>query len=155
MASSNGAINTDAVASSVLQVGLISAAAIGVLVIAWPLLWVVSRWWVAEVIVVVDPEAPASTSPSESWELSQGSVTKILAVVVGMGLLTLPLQVGLIALPLWLSRAWEGGPVNDSMRLMAVGLAWILGGGLTLPLWQNLKAAVYLDLCTRRSLEDP
>ena len=155
VASSNGAINADAVGSSVLQVGLISAGAIGMLVIAWPLLWVVSRWWVAEVIVVVDPEAPASTSPAESWELSQGSVSKILAVVVEMSLLTAPLQVGLIALPLWLSRAWEGGLVTDIMRLMAVVLAWILGGGLTLPLWQNLKAAVYLDLCTRRSLEDP
>ncbi|MGF1577102.1 MAG: hypothetical protein ACFCU9_14425 [Cyanophyceae cyanobacterium] len=155
VASSQGAINADAVGSSVLQVGLISAGAIGVLVIAWPLLWVVSRWWVAEVIVVVDPEALASTSPFESWELSQGSVSKILAVVVAMSVMTLSLQVGLIGLPLWLSQAWEGGGLTDSMRLVAVVLAWILGGGLTLPLWQNLKAAVYLDLCTRRSLEDP
>ncbi len=149
VASGNGPVDPDRVAASVFRVGLISAALIGIWVIAWPLLWVASRWFVADVIVVLDPDAPAALSSIESWELTQGSVAKILLALVITSLLTLPLQMGLVALPLGLDWGWEGGILELVVRWVSGLLGWILGGGLTLPLWHNLKAAIYLDLITR------
>lgn len=131
-------------------------AAIGVTI------WVCSRWFIAEVPLAIEEESTSSAAIGRSWRLTKGYATRILMIVLGAGLITIPLY-AVASIP-FISAvsaiARQGSTFNGTAA--AAGMVQVMTGlGLSfllvlifntfvVPFWQSIKSVVYFDLRNRQ-----
>jgi hypothetical protein len=135
--------------------------AVGVLLIIAALLlfvfglfWLISRLFLVELPLAVEENATATSTIKRSWDLTKGSVGRILLVVSIAFLISLPIiVVSNIASAIF--QVMIGAGVENAPGLAFIGailylLAVLAGGALIIPFWQAIKAVVYYDLRVRR-----
>lgn len=129
--------------------GIILVAAVLALFAA--LLWLGSRWFVAEVPAAVDVGTQRGDSVKRSWDLSQSSVWRIVGILCIAFLVTLPAY-AVTSYPLQIVMQFvvEQGTAVFWLLYFANIIVSLIIGTLFLPFWQSLKGVIYYDLCSRR-----
>lgn len=126
------------------------AVIVGVSILLLGLLWYYSRWIVAEVPLAVEENVNGKASIARSWDLTKASIWRIQGITLVGFIVTLPIIALSVSIPeILLFRLEEGSAVYSIVDL----ISWILsaiGGIITMPFWQALKAVLYYDLRTRR-----
>jgi hypothetical protein len=120
----------------------------GVLVLA--LIWILSRLFISEVVLAIEPNQEAGGSMSRSWELSQASIWRIQIVFLATFLIQLPI----LSVTNYLPSLFLAFLPDDTLFFaITQGFSLIfslLGSIVILPLWQAVKGVLYYDLRSRR-----
>jgi len=119
------------------------------------IMWIGTRFYLVDVPLAIEDDVNGSSSINRSWELTKGSIGRIVLISLIGVLITIPLQfiiqiittiIQLIFTPLMQER----NPIFAIIFLvLIVGLSFC-GGALIVPFWQTVKAVVYYDLRSRR-----
>ena len=145
-----------------------AAAAIlsGVLIVVMQLVifaaqtWIQARFWLYDMILAMETEREATESISRSWELTKGSATRVLLVLLVSYLVMAPLYF-LSFVPFLFTIPFFAGISTDATANPALGIALLLATlaflvlfffavVLSAPFFQSLKAVLYYDLRNRR-----
>lgn len=114
------------------------------------IVWFVSRWFIAEVPLAVEPNINGGQSVARSWELTKNFVVKIQLIVMVAFLVTLPLLGVTTYIPyIFLLFTKEGSNLYWLVSALYL-VGSLVGGVLVLPFWQALKAVLYYDLRSRK-----
>jgi hypothetical protein len=125
-------------------------------------LWIVARFFIADVLLAIEENLDAGTTISRSWELSKGNGWRIVLILFVALLITLPLQLIIQIFSQVVLQAvlqpLSSSPNNATLNyLSTIGIVYLLLLGLgvlvnacLLPFWQAIKAVIYYDLRTRR-----
>jgi hypothetical protein len=129
------------------------------LVIFTAQMWFQARFWLYDMILAMELEIDATSSISRSWELTKGSATRVLMVLLITYLVLSPLFAlafvpFLFTIPYFVNTSWE---TPDPTLVGAIFLAvfafillLLLALMLSMPLWQSIKSVLYYDLRSRR-----
>ncbi|WP_414584501.1 DUF975 domain-containing protein [Scytonema sp. PCC 10023] len=125
------------------------------LIILIAFLWFLMRFFVVDVPLAVEDNVNGKSTIARSWELTQGSVWRVLFISLVAFLITLPLQIivqilttiiQLIFAPLVEQNSSVFSPIVFLLNLAVSFASW----AVVLPFWQTIKAVVYYDLRSRR-----
>ena len=128
---------------------------VAALIILIAFLWFLMRFFVVDVPLAVEDNVNGKSTIARSWELTQGSVWRVLFISLVAFLITLPIEIvvriitttiRLIFAPLVEQNSSVFSPIVFLLNL-AVSFA---SGAVVLPFWQAIKAVVYYDLRSRR-----
>lgn len=119
-----------------------------------PIFIFLSRWFVVQPCISVEPDLNARAGLRRSWKLSKGSLWRMqLLLLVGF-LVTLPTYAIGVVPDLLLpdnSAAVQQGDLSSLPLSIAVSLVvYLLTTAIAAPFWQALSAALYVDLRRRR-----
>lgn len=120
--------------------------------IAWivALIWLFSRWFLAELPLAIESGITSAQSVDRSWQLTKSAVGRIQFVAVISFLVTLPAIAILGYLPgiayALLAPDFAVSPLGQLVNII-LGFP---GGILVLPFWQAIKAVTYYDLRSRK-----
>lgn len=136
---------------------LIIGALVVVAVIAFLILYlrVVSQLLIVELPLAMENDVTASSAISRSWELTKGSVARILLIVFVGILASLPISifVQIVSTIIQLVLSTVLGKDSSSFflvyYLLILALS-IVSGALMAPFWQAMKAIIYYDLRSRK-----
>ncbi len=136
---------------------LITGVLVAVAVIAFFILYlrVVSQLFIVELPLAIENNVTATSAISRSWELTKGSVSRILLIVFVGGLASLPIGI-LVQIVMGIVQVVFGtvlGAESDAFVLayiIAIIILSFLSGALIAPFWQAMKAIVYYDLRSRK-----
>ncbi|MEM1290415.1 MAG: DUF975 domain-containing protein [Cyanobacteria bacterium P01_H01_bin.162] len=138
----------------------------GVLIVAMQLMifagqtWIQARFWVYDMILAMETESEPTAAISRSWELTKGSATRVLLVLLVSYLVMAPLYL-LSFVPFLFTIPFFAGISTDATANEALGIALVLATlaffflfffavVLSAPFFQSLKAVLYYDLRNRR-----
>jgi hypothetical protein len=122
----------------------------GVIAFLGALIWIYSRFIIAELPLAIENNIDAVTTISRSWELTKGYVVRIQAIVMVAFLITLPFQIVVQVVIAVLQPAKNAPPLLGFVLALLILALSLLSGALVLPFWQAIKAVIYYDLRTRR-----
>ncbi len=114
------------------------------------LIWIFSRWMIAEVPLAVEPSTNGLQSVDRSWNLTQGSVRRVLLIASVAFMITVPVLGISNLLP---SFVMQTIPPGTTLWWSIYGFSLALGllsNIIILPFWQSLKAVIYYDLRSRK-----
>ena len=130
--------------------GTIVSVVITIFIILLGMSWFYSRLWLAEVILAVEEGSQVIPSIGRSWELTQTSAFRIQGVFLVTFLVSLPIVIITGYLPqIPLISMEEGSAIYWTVYIMSLVLSFV-GGAVTMPFWQAIKAVVYYDVRSRR-----
>jgi hypothetical protein len=121
--------------------------------------WFQARFWLYDMIIAVETETESTRSISRSWELTKGSATRVMFVllvsyVVMMPLFVLTAAPFLLTIPFAGSFGVEGPEPVFALALSVAALVFLVllffTIVLTIPFWQSIKSVLYYDLRSRR-----
>lgn len=147
-----GAGESAAVLSAILSV-------IAQLAIFGVQMWIQARFWLYDIIIAVETDTDATSSISRSWELTSGSTSRVLVVLLITYLVMMPLFIlslvpFLFTLPFFLNAPLEGANTTLISALLLAFLVFLvlilITGVITIPFWQSIKSVLYYDLRSRR-----
>jgi hypothetical protein len=144
----------------------LNSGSVGVLVVAivfviaatllflFSLSWLISRLLLVELPLAVEENVTVTSAISRSWNLTKGSAGRIQLVVLVGFLVSLPILF-VIQIASAIIQGLIGIVLDSSTGLARMGfildvLVIFVGGALTIPFWQAIKAVVYCDLKVRR-----
>jgi len=113
------------------------------------LLWALSRVFIAEVPLAIEPQLGASDSIGRSWQLTAKSVLRIQFVVLAAYLITLPVLLVSLIPQLFQLTLEPGSPAYALVALLSLVVSLFLNI-MVLPFWQAVKGVLYYDLRSRR-----
>ena len=114
------------------------------------MLWVASRFFIAEVPISVETPTGASESIGRSWSLTKKSIVRIQFVVVATYLAALPPALVFSFIPQFFLFSLEPGTTAYNVTYLLIMLGSILISIATMPFWQAVKGVLYYDLRSRR-----
>ncbi|MGF1495692.1 MAG: hypothetical protein ACFB8W_02545 [Elainellaceae cyanobacterium] len=114
------------------------------------LVWFVSRWFLSEVPLAIEPDVNGTQSIERSWWLTQDSVLRVQGVVVVAFLVTLPILSLTNYLPQILLTLVDQESAAYVLGYWLGVAASLIGNVFILPFWQAVKAVTYYDLRSRR-----
>jgi Membrane domain of glycerophosphoryl diester phosphodiesterase len=118
------------------------------------LFWVQARFLVAELPLAIEEGVDGSSTIGRSWNLTKGSVWRIVGIIFVSYLITLPIQLPFSFLSQIIQISLASLAQNDaSYALLSFVLSLIvslIGAVLVVPFWQAIKAVIYYDLRSRR-----
>jgi Membrane domain of glycerophosphoryl diester phosphodiesterase len=120
------------------------------IVVVLAVIWVFSRWVIAELPLAVETGLTASQSIKRSWDLTASSVGRVQAIVFVAFLVTIPIQAITGYLPNLLFNSVEPNTSAFWIVYLINLVISLIGGILVLPFWQSIKAVMYYDLRSRR-----
>ncbi|MDB9527049.1 hypothetical protein PN498_13695 [Oscillatoria sp. CS-180] len=123
--------------------------------------WIQARFWLYDMIIAMEPDKDATSSISRSWELTQGSATRVLFVLLVSYLVMLPLYLltlvpFLFTIPFFSNTTGDGGSsdialgIAFSIALLVFIILLFFAIVLAAPFFQSIKAVLYYDLRSRR-----
>ena len=136
-----------------LIVGLLVAVAfIALLIIC---IRIVSQLLIVELPLAIENNLTASSAISRSWELTKGSVGRIVWIVFVGSLVSLPITIVVQIIAAIVQGVLSGTLGANSGMFYLVYYLLILPlsfgiGALVLPFWQAMKAIIYYDLRSRK-----
>ncbi|NEQ23148.1 MAG: DUF975 domain-containing protein [Microcoleus sp. SIO2G3] len=115
-------------------------------------IWLYARLLIVEVPLAIEPSLDAASTIGRSWNLTKGSVGRIMGVVFVAFLITLLVNVPVQVASFALDAASQASPESPVVALLSLALfvVSVLSGALLLPFWQVIKAVIYYDLRSRR-----
>ncbi|MEL7358564.1 MAG: hypothetical protein AAFV85_15035 [Cyanobacteria bacterium J06634_6] len=114
------------------------------------ILWVASRFFIAEVPISVETPTGASESIGRSWSLTKKSIVRIQFVVVATYLAALPPALVFSIIPQFFLFRLEPGTTAYNVTYLLIMLGSVLISIATMPFWQAVKGVLYYDLRSRR-----
>lgn len=118
------------------------------------LLWVQARFLLVELPLAIEDGVDGSSTIGRSWNLTKGSVWRIVGIIFIAYLITLPIQLPFTLLSQFIQIALAPLTIdNPSYALLSFFLGLIIsliGAVLVVPFWQAIKAVIYYDLRSRR-----
>lgn len=147
-------------------IGAAAAAMSGLLIVVMYLAmfavqtWIQARFWLYDMILAMEPDTEATASISRSWELTKGSATRVLFVLLVAYLVMSPLYMLMVVpffftIPFFANVSPDGGP--SSALVLALVLAtlafltlFVFALVVSVPFFQCIKAVLYYDLRSRR-----
>ncbi len=118
------------------------------------LLWVQARFLVVELPLAIEEGVDGSSTIGRSWNLTKGSVWRIVGIIFISYLITLPIQLPFSFLSQIIQISLASlAQDNTSYALLSFLLSLIvslIGAVLVVPFWQAIKAVIYYDLRSRR-----
>ncbi|MEO0455827.1 MAG: hypothetical protein AAF152_04490 [Cyanobacteria bacterium P01_A01_bin.114] len=130
--------------------GFIIGALVFLVVFLPVLLWLVTRWLLAEVPLALEESTDPTVAISRSWKLTKNSTLRLVFVVTVAFLVSLPILLltnYLPQIPLYLVEPFS--PQYWLIYFCTLIVSFI-GGILLLPFWQAIKAVLYYDLRSRQ-----
>lgn len=129
-------------------------AIIAILLFVFSLSWLISRLLLVELPLAVEENVTVTSAISRSWNLTKGSAGRIQLVVLVGFLVSAPILF-VIQIASSILHGLIGIVLDSSTGLARIGfildvLVIFVGGALTIPFWQAIKAVVYYDLRVRR-----
>jgi hypothetical protein len=118
--------------------------------------WLMTRFLVVEVPLVIEDNVVNATSTIDrSWELTKGYVWRILGISFVAYLITLPIQIAVQVvgsiIQVVFALFWErNSPAFGVLFAVIILGLTLLSGAVILPFWQAIKAVIYYDLRMRR-----
>lgn len=114
------------------------------------IVYLVSRWFVAELPLAVESGLTIGQSMQKSWQLTKNAVGRVQVIVFVAFLVTIPVQSATGLIPQFALIALDPNStiywvVNIIVLIFSLG-----GGALVLPFWKAVQALVYYDLRNRR-----
>ncbi|MFW6296320.1 MAG: hypothetical protein ACOC04_03925 [Halothece sp.] len=118
-------------------------------------LWVFTRISIVECPIAIEGTPGASAAVGRSWNLTKGSVSRLVAVFFVAFLITIPISI-VVQIATYIGMALIGiifPPESAlfnlfySVFVLAISFA---SGALLIPFWQGIKAVIYYDLRSRR-----
>ena len=116
---------------------------------------VISQLFIVELPLAIEKNVTATSAISRSWELTKGSVARILLIVFVSGLATLPVSIvvqivsTIIQVVLGTVLGAESSLFVLISSLLVLGVA-LLSAAIVLPFTQAIKAIIYYDLRSRK-----
>ena len=113
------------------------------------------RLFIVELPLAIEKNVTATSAISRSWELTKGSVARIMLIVFVGGLASLPIAifVQIITTIIQVVLGTVLG-VDTTLFLLVYYLIILalsfLSGAIMLPFWQAIKAIIYYDLRSRK-----
>ena len=136
---------------------LIIGALVAVAVIAFLIIYIriVSQLFIVELPLAIENNLTASSAISRSWELTKGSVGRIVWIVFVGGLVSIPVSAFIqtvlaIVQPILIALLGAESGAFVSVYIILVVALSILSGALVNPFWQAMKAIIYYDLRSRK-----
>jgi hypothetical protein len=131
-------------------IGIFIGVILGLLIFLVALIWVVSRLFIAEVVLAIEPNQVASGSMGRSWELTKTAIFRIQIVFLAAFFIQIPIVSVTNYIPSILLEVLPLGVVAYSIVYVLSLLLSIVGSMVVLPFWQAIKGVLYYDLRSRR-----
>ncbi len=138
-------------------IGLIIGLIVAVAVIAFLIIYIliICRLLIVELALAMENNLTASSAISRSWELTKGSVGRIVWIVVVAFLVSIPIYAVSNSITLLVQSILTAllGAQSSLYWLVYYILVLPLSfgfGALALPFWQTMKAIIYYDLRSRK-----
>jgi hypothetical protein len=131
-------------------IGAIIGVLLGFVVFVIALIWVISRLFIAEVVLAIEPNQAASGSMGRSWDLTKTAVFRIQIIFLAAFFIQIPILSVTNYIP---SILLEFLPVESVAYVIVSLLGLVLsifGSMVVLPFWQAIKGVLYYDLRSRR-----
>lgn len=128
------------------------------------LLWLFTRFFIADTLLAIEDNLGASSAISRSWDLTKGNAWRIVLILVVSLLVTLPAQLIIQLLtrgtietfvqPVIQKSVTGSSSINEvlfaaTVYILTLMLA-LLVNAVILPFWQAIKGVIYYDLRSRR-----
>ncbi len=132
----------------------ITFSVIAVIVFLVGFFFIFIRFFVFELPLAVEDNINATSTISRSWELTKGSVGRILLISFVAFLITIPLGI-LVQVVSTIFQSVLISPTDQNPFFSLIFIILILGfsfssGAIQLPFWQAIKAVIYYDLRIRK-----
>ncbi len=118
------------------------------------LLWIQSRFFITEVPLAIEDNVNASSTIGRSWNLTKGSVWRIVTILFVAYLITIPMQLPFSLLSNLIQRfiTYVAKETQFYILLSFFGslVMFLISAAIFTPFWQSIKAVVYYDLRSRR-----
>jgi Membrane domain of glycerophosphoryl diester phosphodiesterase len=147
-----GAANGTPNAAAILLLALLVLVFIPLLFVM--LLWMQARLLVVELPLAIEDGVDGSSTIGRSWNLTKGSVWRIVGIILVAYLITLPIQLPFTLLSQFIQIAFTASasdnPSNALFGSLLSLIVSLIGAVLVVPFWQAIKAVIYYDLRNRR-----
>jgi uncharacterized RDD family membrane protein YckC len=139
--------------------GMIAVFSSVVLILSIPtlllILWLIARFFIAEVTFAIEPETLAGSALTRSWALTRKSSWRVVLLLLVIFTVLFPLQSLIQVFSTLLQGVALAIDPEQFPGIYAIALtaSYVLAFALsifTLPLWQATKAVLYYDLRSRR-----
>ncbi len=135
---------------------LVGGAFVGLLLVfLLSFLWVSVRLTLSDVPLAIEADATVTSTIGRSWELTQRQFWRILLILAGAFLMTLPVSftiqlIAAIAQGLIIMIDSSG---EVMLSILSALIGWAIGlfaGAVLFPFWQAIRATLYFDLRNRQ-----
>lgn len=139
-----------ALLNPVVGIVLVFVIAIVISILIWtPVLWLTSRLMLTEVPIAAGEEVTGAEAITRSWRLTSGSFWRLQGVLLVFSLLLVPLSFPTQMLSLLLYTVLGVNGALEQGNYLPISIYYVLtlpvAYGLFAPLWQTLKAVLYVD----------
>jgi len=131
-------------------IGILLGGILGVALFVIALIWIISKLFIADVVLAIEPNREAAESIGRSWNLSNAAVWRIQIVFLATFIIQIPILSVTNYIPnIMLVMIPEGTAAYAIVYGLSLLLSMV-GSIFLLPLWQAVKGVLYYDLRSRR-----
>jgi hypothetical protein len=131
-------------------IGIVLGGILGVALFVIALIWIVSKLFIADVVLAIEPNREAAESIGRSWNLTNAAVWRIQIVFLATFMIQIPILSVTNYIPnIMLVMIPEGTAAYAIVYGLSLLLSMV-GSIFLLPLWQAVKGVLYYDLRSRR-----
>jgi len=131
-------------------IGIILGGILGIFLFVIVLIWIVSKLFISDVVLAIEPNREAAESMGRSWNLTNAAVWRIQVVFLATFLIQIPVLAVTNYIPNILLFAIPEGTLTYAIVYGLSFLLSMVGSIFLLPLWQAVKGVLYYDLRSRR-----
>ena len=131
-------------------IGIVLGSMLGLAIFVIALIWIVSKLFISDVVLAIEPNREAAESMGRSWKLTDAAVWRIQIVFLATFMIQLPILSVTNYIPSILLEVLPLGTVAYAIIYTLSLVLSILGSIFVLPLWQAVKGVLYYDLRSRR-----
>jgi MFS family permease len=131
-------------------IGIVLGGMLGLALLLVALVWIVSKLFIADVVLAVEPQREAPESIGRSWTLTNTAIWRIQVVFLATFIIQLPIIAVTNYIPSILLQALPLGTVAYALFYTLSLVLSLIGSIFVLPLWQAVKGVLYYDLRSRR-----
>jgi hypothetical protein len=131
-------------------IGILLGGILGVALFVIALIWIVSKLFISDVVLAIEPNREAAESMGRSWNLTNAAVWRIQIVFLATFMIQIPILSVTNYIPNILLIAIPEGTIAYAIVYGLSLLLSMAGSIFLLPLWQAVKGVLYYDLRSRR-----
>lgn len=131
-------------------IGILLGGILGLALFVVALIWIVSKLFISDVVLAIEPNREAAESMGRSWNLTNAAVWRIQIVFLATFMIQIPILSVTNYIPNILLIAIPEGTITYAIVYAFSLLLSMVGSIFLLPLWQAVKGVLYYDLRSRR-----
>lgn len=131
-------------------IGILLGGLLGFALFVIALIWSVSKLFISDVVLAIEPNREAAESMGRSWNLTNAAVWRIQIVFLATFMIQIPILSVTNYIPNILLIVIPEGTITYAIVYGLSLLLSMVGSIFLLPLWQAVKGVLYYDLRSRR-----